>query len=81
MRGKYGSPGWIDTSFTEYEGADALQQPVGRVGNPLDIANMVLYLCSDKAGFITGENICIDGGMTKQMIYHGEHGWTLQREV
>ena len=75
------SPGWIDTSFTEYEGADALQQPVGRVGNPLDIANMVLYLCSDKAGFITGENICIDGGMTKQMIYHGEHGWTLQREI
>ena len=75
------SPGWIDTSFTEYEGADALQQPVGRVGNPLDIANMVLYLCSDKAGFITGENICIDGGMTKQMIYHGEYGWTLQREV
>ena len=75
------SPGWIDTSFTEYEGADALQPPVGRVGNPLDIANMVLYLCSDKAGFITGENICIDGGMTKQMIYHGEHGWTLQREV
>lgn len=75
------SPGWIDTSFTEYEGADALQQPVDRVGNPLDIANMVLYLCSDKAGFITGENICIDGGMTKQMIYHGEHGWTLQREV
>ena len=38
-----------------------LQQPVGRVGNPLDIANMVLYLCSDKAGFITGENIYIDG--------------------
>lgn len=75
------SPGWIDTSFAEYEGADALQQPVGRVGNPLDIANMVLYLCSDKAGFITGENICIDGGMTKQMIYHGEHGWTFQGEV
>ena len=42
-----------------------------------DIANMVLYLCSDKAGFITGENICIDGGMTRQMIYHGDHGWTL----
>ena len=38
---------------------------------------MVLYLCSDKAGFITGENICIDGGMTRQMIYHGDHGWTL----
>lgn len=69
------SPGWIDTAFTEYEGPDATQQPVGRVGNPLDIANMVLFLCSDKAGFITGENICIDGGMTKQMIYHGDHGW------
>ncbi|MGN0048903.1 MAG: hypothetical protein ACI37U_08455 [Bacteroides sp.] len=35
------------------------------------------FLCSDKAGFITGENICIDGGMTRQMIYHAEHGWTL----
>jgi enoyl-[acyl-carrier-protein] reductase (NADH) len=35
------------------------------------------YLCSDMAGFITGENICIDGGMTKQMIYHGDHGWNL----
>lgn len=72
------SPGWIDTAYTEYEGADALQQPVGRVGNPMDIANMVLYLCSDKAGFITGENICIDGGMTKQMIYHGDCGWKLE---
>ena len=71
------SPGWIDTNYTVYEGADALQQPSGRVGNPTDIANMVLYLCSDMAGFITGENICIDGGMTKQMIYHGDHGWTL----
>ena len=71
------SPGWIDTAYTVYEGPDAVQQPVGRVGNPLDIANMVLYLCSDKAGFITGENICIDGGMTRQMIYHGDNGWTL----
>lgn len=71
------SPGWIDTAYTVYEGPDATQQPVGRVGNPLDIANMVLFLCSNKAGFITGENICIDGGMTKLMIYHGEHGWTL----
>lgn len=72
------SPGWIDTDFTEYEGPDATQQPAGRVGNPLDIANMVLFLCSDKAGFITGENICIDGGMTKQMIYHGDCGWKLE---
>ena len=72
------SPGWIDTDYTVYEGPDAFQQPAGRVGNPLDIANMVLFLCSDKAGFITGENICIDGGMTKQMIYHGDHGWKLE---
>ena len=72
------SPGWIDNNFTEYSGADALQHPAGRVGNPLDISNMVLFLCSDKAGFITGENICIDGGMTRQMIYHGDNGWKLK---
>ena len=72
------SPGWIDHRYTVYEGPDAVQQPVGRVGNPSDIASMVLYLCSDMAGFITGENICIDGGMTKQMIYHGDYGWKLQ---
>jgi len=71
------SPGWIDTAYTVYQGPDAVQQPAGRVGNPPDIANMVLYLCSDMAGFITGENICIDGGMTRQMIYHGDCGWTL----
>ena len=71
------SPGWIDNAYTIYEGPDAAQQPVGRVGTPLDIARMVLYLCSDMAGFITGEDICIDGGMTKQMIYHGDHGWSL----
>ena len=73
------SPGWIDTDFKVYDGPDAYQQPVGRVGNPLDISNMVLYLCSDKAGFITGENIVIDGGMSKQMIYHGDFGWKLER--
>lgn len=72
------SPGWIDTDYTIYQGPDAHQQPAGRVGNPMDIANMVLYLCSDKAGFITGENICIDGGMTRQMIYHNDFGWTLE---
>ena len=71
------SPGWIDTAGKVYEGAAAVQHPAGRVGKPLDIANMVLYLCSDMAGFITGENICIDGGMTKQMIYHGDCGWSL----
>ena len=73
------SPGWIDTAFTEYEGPDASQHPAGRVGNPLDIAYMALFLCSEKAGFITGEDIRIDGGMTRQMIYHGDHGWKLEQ--
>ena len=72
------SPGWIDNDYTVYDGADAVQQPVGRVGNPDDIASMVLYLCSDMAGFITGENVCIDGGMTRQMIYHNDYGWRLE---
>ena len=75
------SPGWIDTTGSEISGADALQQPAGRVGKPEDIAAMVSFLCSDQAGFITGENICIDGGMTKQMIYHGEHGWIYKPNV
>ena len=74
------SPGWIDTNYKIYEGADAIQQPVGRVGKPLDIANMTMYLCSDMAGFITGENICVDGGMTRQMIYHGDCGWLLEKK-
>ena len=70
------SPGWIDTTGSDILGPDASQQPAGRVGKPEDIAEMVMFLCSDKAGFITGENICIDGGMTRLMIYHGDHGWT-----
>ncbi len=72
------APGWIDTGFGKYEGPDAYQQPSGRVGDPMDIAHLVLYLCSDKASFIDGENITVDGGMSKLMIYHGDHGWTLE---
>ena len=70
------SPGWIDTSYKVYTGPDADQQPAGRVGNPMDIANVALFLASSEAGFITGENICVDGGMTRQMVYHGDCGWT-----
>lgn len=70
------SPGWIETGDAVPTGPDAAQQPVGRVGTPADIAEMVLFLCSPKAGFITGENICIDGGMTRRMIYHGDEGWS-----
>ena len=69
------SPGWIDTTGSDITGPDAGQQPVGRVGKPEDIAALALFLCSGAAGFITGENICADGGMTRLMIYHGEHGW------
>ena len=71
------TPVWIDTADAPWYGPDAVQQPAGRVGVRADIANMVLYLCSYMAGFITGENICIDGGMTRQMIYHGDCGWSL----
>ena len=71
-------PGWINTHGNTYTGPDAYQQPTGRVGNPQDISSMVLFLCSPQASFINGENICIDGGMTKQMIYHEDAGWYLE---
>lgn len=74
------SPGWIDTLNSSYSEIDHKQHPAGRIGTPQDIANMVLFLCSDKAGFITGENICIDGGMTRQMIYHADFGWRLDQQ-
>ena len=71
------SPGWIETGDAVWSGPDAAQQPAGRVGKPSDIAELALFLCSDKAGFITGENICVDGGMTRLMIYHNDFGWSL----
>ncbi len=71
------NPGWIDTgAFGELSSEDILQHPVKRVGQPLDIAKLVFFLCGEGSGFITGENFTVDGGMSKQMIYHGEHGWT-----
>ena len=72
------SPGWIDTEYREYMGSDADQHLVKRVGNPDDIAEAVLFLCSKKASFIDGENIVIDGGMSKLMIYHDDHNWKLE---
>ncbi|MFW6120163.1 MAG: SDR family oxidoreductase, partial [Petrotogales bacterium] len=69
------SPGWIDVSKhkvgvpEELSEKDHLQHPAGRVGRPEDISEMCLYLASDKASFITGANIVIDGGMTVKMIY------------
>lgn len=82
--GRYGirvnaiSPGWIETRHWQKSSAseepvhserDRLQHPAGRVGRPEDIAEACLYLCGDKAGFITGQNLVIDGGMTVKMIY------------
>jgi len=74
------SPGWIDTTNTEFNGPDAEQHPVGRVGNPADIVNAVMFLCDPKSSFITGQNITVDGGMTKLMVYHNDKGWTYNPE-
>lgn len=70
------SPGWIDTTGTQFDGPDANQHPSGRVGTPADIVNAVMFLCDPRSGFITGQNITVDGGMTKLMVYHNDHGWT-----
>jgi NAD(P)-dependent dehydrogenase (short-subunit alcohol dehydrogenase family) len=66
------SPGWIETrapgTFT-HSSQDQTQHLVGRVGTPEDIAATVMFLNSKDAGFITGQNVVVDGGMTKKMIY------------
>ena len=75
------APGWIDTSKMPphlYTKADRHQHSVGRVGKPEDIAKLALFLCGEDAGFINGQEIFVDGGMTKLMIYHDDHGWTYQ---
>lgn len=70
------SPGWIETEDNvKHSKEDKLQHPVGRVGKISDISNMVMFLCSEKASFITGEDIKIDGGMSKLMIYNDDNGW------
>ena len=70
------SPGWIDVSALQKSGEaeslsdeDHAQHPVGRVGHVDDIAALVAFLISDKAGFITGQNHVVDGGMTRKMVY------------
>lgn len=69
------APGWIDTTGSTFSGADNAQHPVGRVGVPEDIVNAVLFLCSEKSSFITGQVLPVDGGMTKLMVYHNDFGW------
>jgi NAD(P)-dependent dehydrogenase (short-subunit alcohol dehydrogenase family) len=61
------SPGWI--AHQPVGKKDHAQHPVGRVGRSGDIAALVAYLLSDAAGFVTGQNFVVDGGMTKKMIY------------
>jgi NAD(P)-dependent dehydrogenase (short-subunit alcohol dehydrogenase family) len=72
------SPGWIAVEQwqkhsrakrPELRPEDHAQHPAGRVGRPEDVADLVLYLVSERAGFITGQNFVVDGGMTRKMIY------------
>ncbi len=70
------SPGWIETTEVQSEGPNKSQHPVGRVGTPSDIVHAVMFLCDSNSGFITGQNITVDGGMTKLMVYHNDFGWT-----
>ena len=79
------SPGWIDTGafqstscMRNHSEEDKRQHPAGRVGKPEDIAAVALFLASDDASFITGQNVIVDGGMTTQMVYHADHGWSFQ---
>jgi len=73
------SPGWIDNGDCVWSDVDREQHPVKRIGNPLDIARMAMFLCSEDSGFITGQNFTVDGGMSKLMIYHQDFGWTYRK--
>jgi len=70
------APGWIDVAGAAGEGPDQSQHPAGRVGQTADIVNAVFFLASPEAGFITGQTLVVDGGMSKLMVYHGDGGWT-----
>jgi NAD(P)-dependent dehydrogenase (short-subunit alcohol dehydrogenase family) len=61
------SPGWI--AHQPVRKKDHAQHPAGRVGRDQDVAELVAYLISEAAGFVTGQNFVVDGGMTRKMIY------------
>ena len=80
------APGWIDTSpwheeapISQHSASDHCQHPVRRVGRAEDIAKLTLFLCGEDSGFITGQEIFADGGMSKLMIYHGDCGWSYSK--
>lgn len=76
------APGWIDNGkyhdpnyVPDYTEADVKQHPSNRIGEPEDIARAAMFLCDERNSFINGENLTIDGGMSKRMIYSGDEGW------
>ncbi len=73
------SPGWIATDGPTPTGVHATQHPAARVGTVADIVHAVMFLCDPASHFITGQDLVVDGGMTKQMIYHNDHDWVLTR--
>ncbi|MDF2870872.1 MAG: putative oxidoreductase [Anaerocolumna sp.] len=73
------SPGWIDTTGEKFSQEDKEQHPVKRIGKTEDITKLAMYLCSEDSSFINGENITVDGGMSKLMIYHNDEGWEYKR--
>ncbi len=74
------SPGWIDTTDQTFSGPDNTQHPAGRVGKPIDIAKTAMFLAGNGAAFITGENIIVDGGISKLMIYHDDNNWRYEND-
>ncbi|MDQ0256172.1 NAD(P)-dependent dehydrogenase (short-subunit alcohol dehydrogenase family) [Evansella vedderi] len=65
------SPGWIETgNYDELRHVDHEQHLSGRVGKPEDIVRACFFLSDPENDFITGENLVVDGGMTRKMIYH-----------
>lgn len=72
------APGWIETGDWQKQGerttpehspAAREQHPVGRIGEPGDIAATIAWLAGEGAGFVTGQQVVVDGGMTRRMIY------------
>lgn len=66
---------WINTTKNDFGKNDHNQHPAGRIGTVDDVVSVINFPSSKEASFITGQSITIDGGMSKLMIYNGDHGW------